>query len=318
MAKLDLKEAENSRLELTTAQQLSIKGLYKQLIKKVDKELEKLSKSELISAVVKRQQLKSLQKGLKKGLASIGKDVSFLIRQSMTSVVKGVVKSNKKFLGKIGLPRLLVTEAFSNLPTDIVESVASGQVYEGKWSLNKAIWKDVAKKQGDINKIVSEGIALNKSTYDIAKDLETYVDPDAAKPWDWNKVYPGTAKQIDYNAQRLARTMVSHAYQQAFDATVDPNPFVEGVQWNTAHSHNRVCEVCKKRASEDAYGMGKGIYPKGKEPLDHPNGMCYLTAVIPDSLEDIAKQIKAWTNGKENKQLDKFAEAIRPGWNTKQ
>lgn len=318
MAVFDLKDAEKSRLQLTIAQQLSIKNLYKQLIKKIDKETEKLSTSELISSIMKKHQLKSLQKGLKKGLATVGKDVNFLIRQSMTSAVNFVVTDNKKSFSKMGLPKLLVSESFSNLPTDIVESVASGQLYEGRWTLDKAIWKDVAKKQDDINKIVSEGIALNKSSYDIAKDLETYVDPDARKPWDWNKVYPGTAKQIDYNAQRLARTMVSHAYQQAFDETVAPNPFVEGVQWNTAHSHNRVCEVCKKRATEDAYGMGKGIYPKGKEPLDHPNGMCFLTAVIPDSLEDIAKQIKAWTDGQDNKALDEFADTLRPGWNKKQ
>ena len=66
--------------------------------------------------------------------------------------------------------------------------------------------------QGDIQYIVAQGIASQKSAFDIAKDLEKYVDPSAKKDWAWSKVYPGTKKVVDYNAQRLARTMVSHAY----------------------------------------------------------------------------------------------------------
>ena len=58
----------------------------------------------------------------------------------------------------------------------------------------------------------------NCSYYEIAKDLESYVRPNARLPWnlrmaDGKKIYK---KQIDYNAQRLARTLVQHGYQQSF------------------------------------------------------------------------------------------------------
>ena len=158
------------------------------------------------------------------------------------------------------------------------------------------------KTHKDIDKIVAEGVALNKSAYDIAKDLERYINPTARKEWDWSKVYPGTNRVIDYNAQRLARTLVAHAYQQSLERTCEKNPFVTGYKWVSANS-DRTCELCKERDGQ--------IYEKGDLPLDHPNGLCTFIAVIPDSMTDISNRLADWAKGKSDSALDEFAESLR-------
>lgn len=308
-----LKHAYEQRVQLDREQEKEIRSFYEDLIQIVEKDIDKLSKRDNISSVAKEFQLQRIKTGLQKSLETIGSNVNGVVRQSMTTTSEQMVGAMKSFLGEVGMPKLLIKPAYQYVPTEVVERVASGQLYQGNWSLSKAIWSDVKQKQSEINKIIAQGIALNKSSYDIAKDLEQYVNPSAKKPWDWNKVYPGSAKQIDYNAQRLARTAVTHAYQQAFDECVKPNPFIEAVQWNNAHS-GRVCPLCQELAETDQYGLGEGIFPKGEEPLDHPNGMCYLTAVIVKSMEEVATDIRSWMMGGSNPELDAYAKFLDPEW----
>ena len=308
-----LKHAYEQRVALDKQQEIEIKDFYRELIDIVEKDIQNLSTKENISSILKENQLRHIKEGLQNSLATVGSKVNGVVRQSMTTTSQQVVDATKKFLSDVGMPKLLVRAAYQYVPTEVVERVASGQLYKGNWSLSRAIWADVSSKQSEINKVIARGIALNKSSYDIAKDLEKYVDPDAKKDWDWSKAYPGTSKHIDYNAQRLARTAVTHAYQQAFDECVKPNPFIEAVQWNNAHS-GRVCPLCVELAETDQYGLGEGIFPKGEEPLDHPNGMCYLTAVIVKSTEEIASEISAWGWGASNPKLDEYARFLYPDY----
>jgi SPP1 gp7 family putative phage head morphogenesis protein len=168
--------------------------------------------------------------------------------------------------------------------------------------LSRSIWNSTSKAKKDINTIIAEGIAQNKSTYDIAKDLEKYVNPSAKKDWAWSKVYPGTNKVVDYNAQRLARTMVSHAYQQAFVRVTKPNPFVTKYRWLASNS-NRVCELCNSRDGV--------LFEKDDLPMDHPNGMCTFTAVIDQPMTDIADRIADWALGQPDSELDTFAQFLQ-------
>ena len=309
---LQLRDVYRKRIQLDQDQQQEIKELYQELIEQIERELPRLSEKENISSVMKEQQLRKIEAELNRSLETIGLNVNGVVRQSMTTTSQQMVDATKDFLITSGMPKILVAPAYQNVPAAVVERVASGQLYEGNWSLSKAIWADVKSKQSEINKIIAKGIAMNKSAYEIAKDLESYVDPSAKKPWDWGKVYPGSTKQIDYNAQRLARTAVSHAYQQAFNECVAPNPFVEAVQWNNAHS-GRVCHLCMELAETDQYGLGEGVFPKGEEPLDHPNGMCYMTVVLVDSLPNIASSIRDWVMGGSNPELDEYARFLSEG-----
>lgn len=305
-AKLNLYKAEALRTKLTAEQEQKIRKLYKDAAKKVQAAADKLPKTP--SDILRQQYLRVLKAQLDDEIKTVGDAVSDEVQSNMQKVSEEVVKASDEFAKSVGLS---VEGAFSYVPKDVIESIVTGKLYEGKWSLSKAIWNSVGKTQKDIETVIASGIAQNKSAYDIAKDLEQYVNPDARKDWDWSKVYPGTNKKVDYSAQRLARTMVSHAYQQSFEKTTRHNPFVTGYKWIISNSHGRVCDLCLERASQDEYGLGSGVYPKGSLPLDHPNGMCTFEAVFQDSMEDIAIRLADWVNGKQDKAIDRYIESMR-------
>lgn len=297
---LNLKSAEEVRLNVSIKQQREIRTMYKRLAQQAQEQAEKLKSKDNISSVLRQEYLNKLANQLTDASDEVGQEIDRVIRSSMRTTAQGVVDAQRKFLSKIGM--FDVEDAFSHVPNQIVTSIATGNIYDDNWSLSAAIWGMSKKTHKDIDKIIAEGVALNKSAYDIAKDLERYVNPAARKEWDWSKVYPGTNRVIDYNAQRLARTLVAHAYQQSLERTCEKNPFVTGYKWVSANS-DRTCELCKERDGQ--------IYEKGDLPLDHPNGLCTFIAVIPDSMTDISNRLADWAKGKSDSALDEFAKSLR-------
>lgn len=296
-AKIDLRSAEDTRLELTKTQEADIKRMYRRISRKIADEAAKLPNT--TSGVLRKLYLKRLQEQINTELNSLGKDLESTIRSNMLETAGAIVQDNLDFHRAIGLH---VQGMFSHVPGDVVKAVSTGQVYEGRWSLSRSIWGHTSKTKKDINTVIAEGIAQNKSAYAIAKDLEKYVNPDARKDWAWSKVYPGTALKVDYNAQRLARTMVSHAYQQSFVRTTQRNPFVTKYKWDSSNS-GRVCPLC---ASRDGV-----LFEKDELPLDHPNGMCTYIAVMDQPMTDIADRIADWALGGSDPELDDYAEYLK-------
>lgn len=297
---LNLKSAEEVRLNVSIKQQREIRDMYKQLAQQAREQAEKLKGKNNISSTLRQEYLNQLAGQLTDASDEVSQEIDRVIRSSMKTTAQGVVDAQRNFLSKIGM--FGAVAAFSHVPNEIVTSIATGNIYDDNWSLSAAIWGMSKKTHKDINKIIAEGVALNKSAYDIAKDLERYVNPLARKEWDWSKVYPGTNRVIDYNAQRLARTLVAHAYQQSLEKTCEKNPFVTGYKWVSANS-DRTCELCKERDGQ--------IYAKGDLPLDHPNGLCTFIAVIPDSMMDISNRLADWVKGKPDSALDEFAKSLR-------
>ena len=295
--KLDLNIAEGVRTKLTQQQQREIEQMYKRISRNISQQTRKLPNT--TSGALRNMYLSQLRQQINEQLRDLGQGLEGSVTANMLAVSDAVVEDNLRFLRYVDMP---VQGAFSHISKDVVESIITGQVYKGNWSLSNSIWRTTQKAQADINRIIAEGVAQNRSVYDIAKDLERYVNPSARLPWDWNKVYPGTSNKVDYNAQRLARTMISHAYQQSFVRTTQKNPFVTKYRWESSNSA-RICDVC---ASRDGV-----LYDKDDLPMDHPNGMCTYIAVMEDSLVDIADRIADWALGeKTDPDLDAYYEFL--------
>lgn len=249
---------------------------------------------------LRKVQLEHLKNSLNKNITELYNGLKGDVEQSIKDIARLAVNANTAFLANAGIHLM---GAFAYVPNDVYAAISMGKVYDKKWYLSESIWGDVKAKQNTINKIVADGIAQNKSSFDIAKDLEMYVDPKAVKPWNWSKVYPGSGKVIDYNAQRLARTLTAHAYQKSLVDVVKYNPFVSGIVWHSAFAHGRTCALCMDRDGE--------IYKPQDLPLDHPNGLCtYSTEQL--SLDATADRLAAWVNGEEDIQLDRYAKAMYP------
>lgn len=303
MSKLDqgLKE----RQKITKTQQKEIRDLYQKASDNLKKKIEALE-FKGGSYSLQKAELDKLVKELKRKMEEIGLESQNLIENGISSTVESTVKDAKGLLSSWGLS---IEGAYSSVPSKVIESLITGKVYKGNWSLSGAIWEDIGKTQKDITRIVSLGLAENKTIYEIAKDLEKYVNPSAKKDWDWSKVYPGTKKVVDYNAQRLARTLINHAYQRTMVVTSLNNPFIKGLKWETSNAHGRICDLCMERANSDEYGLGSGVFPVDKVPLDHPNGMCILTRVLLDS-SDRVNRLANWAKGGSDPELDKWYKSM--------
>lgn len=301
MVVLSLKLSELKRLRLTNRQKREIIKMYKRLSKIAQNHLDSIKLDTTATAYLQRKQLEDLIQSLSQESKVVAKELKSVILNNMTVMSKTTVQDINQFLNKA---HLSIKGAYAHVPSEVVSSIQSGKIYKGNWTLSRAIWGADKKIQKDIRTIVAEGTAANKSAYDIAKDLELYVNPTKHKDWQWSKVYPGTSKRVDYNAQRLARTMVSHAYQQSVIQTTKDNPYIDGIKW-LSQGGERTCDICKER-------NGK-IYSPQNLPLDHPNGMCSYAPVVTKSFEQISKEL-AEKSSKEfnaNPEIQKWREAMK-------
>ena len=277
---------EKQKIQLTNEERKSISKMYEQWAKDIEKEWgNKITNS--APAAEKKTQMLKLRSALRREAKYIAEATERDITSSLYVMSNHVVDAMYANLAELGVNSKLLRASFASIPTNVVENLVNGSVYgaKGSWSLSKAIWGDEEKTLSNLYKIVAGGIAENKSIYEIANELSKYVNPRAARQWnlktkDGVRIYP---KKVDYAAQRLARTLSQHAYQQTIVQTTLKNPMVLGIRWRANGS--RVCEVCKARDGQ--------VFPKNELPLDHPNGMCVMEPIyLADSDDMIAK----WVN----------------------
>ena len=292
------KNAEKVRDSITESQKKAIAQLYNDWAKDIAKMAEYYKNKTTASSPLSERYYKELMEQLTKTSHEVSNEIYKGLKQSMYIVSDAVIKDNAEWLQKFGFPKDGLNAAFSYVPDSVVRSIVTGQVYDTGWSLSKRIWGDNEQTMQDLYRIVAGGVAKQTPIYDIAKQLEKYVKPEAAKQWnltdkDGKKIYP---RQVDYNAQRLARTLIQHSYQQAFTAVNEKNPFVIDYIWNANGS--RVCELCSSRDGQH--------YKKDELPLDHPNGMCVME---PNIAEDMTQQLVDWFNSDDGTypEIDEFA-----------
>lgn len=285
--------AHYEKIALTEQTSKRIQLIYKQSAQEVEKKLQNLP-MRVPSDALKKLYLENLLKDINKSSESFNRLIESTIRNSGEQSGLLAIEAGNKAMKSLGLD---IKGAYSYIPRQEVLNIASGKLYGEKWSLSQAIWKSGLRTKSDIQNVVAKGLAENKPIKDIANDITKYVDPTARKPWDWSKVYPGTAQQVDYNAQRLARTMIQHAFQTSMVQSQQYNPFCQGILWHSVGIHGRTCEECVERDGN--------VYPVKDLPLDHPNGLCYFEPAL-DSMNTVADRLADWVNGKDDPELDTY------------
>lgn len=278
---------------LTQQTSKRIQRIYKQSAQDIEKKLRNL-KMVNPSDSLKKVYFENLLKDINKSSDSFNRLVHSTVVDAGERAGSIAVEAGNKAMKLAGLE---IKGAYSYVPRQQVLNIASGKLYGDKWSLSQSIWKSGLRTKSDIQNVVAKGLMENKPTKDIADDLMKYVDPTARKPWDWSKVYPGTAAKVDYNAQRLARTMIQHSFQASLVQSQRYNPFCKGVIWHSVGLHGRTCELCLERDGN--------VFPVKDLPLDHPNGLCYFEPAL-DSMEGIADRLADWVNGGSDPDLDTY------------
>ena len=304
---LIFKDAEAAKNAIMDSQKKEIAALYEKWADEIGDRASYFAKKSTASSVVSEMQMKELQKMLKTTGQQVSNEVYHKIKGNMYTIADAVVADNIKWLESFGFSKDGLNAAFNYVPDEVVRNLITGQIYDSGWSLSARIWGDNEQTMKDAYQIMAKGLAENKPVYEIAKDLEQYVRPSARKSWnpvlamkntktgqiEYKRIYK---KQVDYNAQRLARTLAQHSYQQSFVATTQKNPFITDYIWHSNGS--RPCELCMSR---------DGVHFKKNElPMDHPNGMCTMEPAV---AEDMVDQLADWFNSPDGTypEIDEFA-----------
>ena len=292
-------EAQRKKIKLAKKQEQQIKQIYNDMYKNISKKLSKVNPGSLT-----KRYLEELQKELSKEIKSVHNKVFKVIKKNTEKSTNLANNVQLDFFMQINEQYSLnmkdtFASMFSKIPKAAMDEILHGTAYKDRKGLSGRIWQYTKKFDKDIDYIVTEGIANKKSAYEIAKDLEIYVNLKASKPWEWSNVYPNASEKVDYNAQRLARTAVNHAFQQAQKRSCEKNPYVTRIRWLSANVHGRTCPLCTERHNQ--------LFKVSEIPLDHPNGLCTTIPEIPMSLDERGMELRSWRDGASNSKLDKWA-----------
>lgn len=289
------------RRELGLKRKRAIQKMYSDIAKETENKINAIQRAGKWTGttVLQMKQLRDLQKSIDDSLKNISAQIEKDIVSDMKKVAEVTCSDVAGMMKRIGVN---VGAAYAHVPELAVKNIVSGNLYGQRWNFSKAVWGDYRKASGDLAQIVAKGLAQNRPIYDIAKDLEKYVNPNVRKDFDWSRRYPGSKKKVDYNAYRLAQTMSTHAHQQAVIIANRDNPLFDGVEWHSSGS-SRTCPLCEQRNGE--------IFPFDKCPMDHPMGQCTLSPHMKTDSRTAAERIGDWIGGKsDDPELDKFAETL--------
>ncbi|HLE92948.1 MAG TPA: hypothetical protein VI753_17485, partial [Anaerolineales bacterium] len=141
--------------------------------------------------------------------------------------------------------------------------IAAEHLYGDGMNLSGRIWKWDRESREGINRVLMDGIANQKSAWDIAKNLEQYLGANEDCPrWTSTRLYGRTKTQIaagdttglvsrpcdgrgvSYNALRLARTEIQKVHALATDRIMAAQPWVEKEKCNlsAAHPETDICD----------------------------------------------------------------------------
>lgn len=275
---LIFKDAWEARDKITKRQEREIRKLYNKWAREIREQANQLSKIGTPESLAQSRELAKLYYQLRSGSKQLTAEIKASIKDNITYMANAVTNCNKRWLHNLGFANESIDTKFSLIKDMSIRNIITGNVYTTGYSLSSRLWQIENNTIKDIYTVVAKGIAQNMSIYDIAKLLEKYVKPDAKVPY---KI--GVHQRVvDYNAQRLARTLIQHTYQQTLVALTKDNPYVNGYIWHANGAHS--CELCEERDGQ--------IYSAEDLPLDHPNGMCSMEPNI--DLDKMIREMSDW------------------------
>jgi len=153
-------------------------------------------------------------------------------------------------------------------------------------SFRAALGSATANAHGEIVEIVAEALRNGLSASALAQSIMPYLNGAESIPlpaggkMDLRRIptpLRGQARQLQFNAERIAVTELSIARAETEMLAFLSNPAVAAVRWvlSANRGKTRLPDICDALAGMDAYGLGPGVYPVDRvPPLPHPFCRC--------------------------------------------
>lgn len=282
---LIFRDAWKARDSITKSQARMIRHLYYEWAKEIREQAKSLSR--IPGSISEQRELTQLYYQLRSASKQLTAEINSSVKQNVNWMGDTVQRVNREWLSSLGFTPESIDRKFSKIKDVAIRNILTGNLYQGGKPLSERVWKITEGNVKDMYMIIARGIAENQSVYEMAKQLERYVNPNVKLHWKVQSWMEASGRkrtgiihnaQVDYNAQRLARTMIQHVYQQTLVAFTKDNPFVRGYIWHADGNHP--CSLCIDR---------DGVrYSADNMPLDHPNGQCTMEVDI-DQVEVVQR-----------------------------
>ncbi|MCX7206102.1 MAG: hypothetical protein NT086_09005 [Proteobacteria bacterium] len=218
------------------------------------------------------------------------------LREQITQKIDRVAKEKNQLLDKtlpeaaaLGSSPFKDQQSVSRINHDAVRFVHEFRQADGL-RLSDRLWRvDRGAKDrllNDIELAIIHGHSAQQTALEmLARGESGAVDGiDAAKHKNIAKaardLLTGEGGSAYYNAARVFRTELNRAHGTAYQSSAELTPGCIGTRFllSPRHKHH---DVCDSHASANLYGLGKGVYPHGKNPWPaHPNTLSYVVAVF--------------------------------------
>lgn len=304
-----MRQARRKQLRLTLAEELEIIKIYENAADNIKKRL-RTNKNELSNAL-----LNDITKELNDEITKVRQRLRERIRKDMVEIAYLPLEAQNEWFEDVLKTinyewKWNFRRAFSQIPTQVVELLVSSKYYSDGLTLSERIWNLSYKNIDDIDKIIKVAISEKATPQELAKYLEEYINPN--KILKTKTRIPGINKNIAYQAQRLARTSMAHAFNESTIQSSDAiEPFRKGWKWNLSPNHyermrkfGKSGDICDEEWASHNEGYGKGVYTNKEDiPIDHPNGLCYITVEVV-SIQEAGQRLRRWLKGENDVELD--------------
>lgn len=245
-------------------------------------------------------------------LAYINQLYSTLQKQSLIcneEIPKKILNQYAKVMKEITNNKDVIDKINKNVDVtsrNIVEQMIKGEVYKDGVGLDSRLWSATNASGRKIEDVIISCLARGISSAEASKIISQFAKS-GHHTWDKNKIREKLGDKyankygtggLDYEALRLMRTTNTHMAQLTVMNSDTVNPYNKFVKYHTGHAGSRTCSICRDRDGK--------IFPIHDAPLDHPNGLCWLSPVMSKdgktelSLADMVDDMNDYFDGKPN------------------
>lgn len=245
-------------------------------------------------------------------LAYINQLYSTLQKQSLIcneEIPKKILNQYAKVMKDITNNKDVIDKINKNVDVtsrNIVEQMIKGEVYKDGVGLDSRLWSATNASGRKIEDVIISCLARGISSAEASKIISQFAKS-GHHTWDKNKIREKLGDKyankygtggLDYESLRLMRTTNTHMAQLTAMNSDTVNPYNKFVKYHTGHAGSRTCSICRDRDGK--------IYPIHDAPLDHPNGLCWLSPVMSKdgktelSLADMVDDMNDYFDGKPN------------------
>lgn len=245
-------------------------------------------------------------------LAYINQLYSTLQKQSLIcneEIPKKILNQYAKVMKDITNNKDVIDKINKNVDVtsrNIVEQMIKGEVYKDGVGLDSRLWSATNASGRKIEDVITSCLARGISSAEASKIISQFAKS-GHHTWDKNKIREKLGDKyankygtggLDYEALRLMRTTNTHMAQLTVMNSDTVNPYNKFVKYHTGHAGSRTCSICRDRDGK--------IFPIHDAPLDHPNGLCWLSPVMSKdgktelSLADMVDDMNDYFDGKPN------------------